>query len=259
MIAEHANHLSQKGHHVNIVTSIFDSVFTFIPPVNSLRFKNKMATIVKALFWKSESDIVIADIIMMSFLLSFRNRAKVVYFAQDYDEEYYQSSFMKLLIRFTYILCLKHLKIPVIAVAPHLADIFRNRFRGNVALVPNGVDTSVFHEDRNDRYIDLKKNKQVVLIFARSDYRKGFDVACTVLKSLRKEIERNILEVWCVGEQLFLPFPIGILDLLRLQSFVKFFHAQRSCFILPDMKGFRFSSWRQWHADVRLLALKPLQ
>ncbi len=208
MVVEYANHLQSKGHSATILTSVFDSLFSVNAGIEISLRKSKLSTVLKALSMKRDVDIIVADIIVMTFFLSFRNRGKLLYFAQDYDESYYKNSAMRALIRAVYFYCLRILKIPVIAVSEELGKTLRGRFKADVTVVPNGVDTSAFYPDRDGNYLSLREGKSVILIFARSDYRKGFDIAANVLSRFKEEIENKLISVWAVGEDLGTPFPV---------------------------------------------------
>jgi len=210
MVVEYANYLASRGHDVTIMTNVVDTLFSVVAKVVSASRsrKGKLGSIVKALFLKSTADVIIADIIAMVFLLSFRNRNKLLYFAQDYDEAYYKNALAKLIIRTAYLHCLRILRIPVIAVSEELGQLLRKRFNADVRVVPNGIDTNVFRVDIDEEYLFLKGSSKVILVFARSDYRKGFDIAISILKGYKKEIEDGIISIWAVGENIGAPFTI---------------------------------------------------
>lgn len=208
MVVEYANHLLSQGHDVVIAANVVDTVFDVRTQIETITKadKGKISTILKAILMKRNSDVIVADIIVMTLLLSLRNREKLVYFAQDYDESYYKYVPMKWFIRAVYFYCLNILKIPVIAVSEDLGSLLRQRFNANVTVIPNGVDTAVFYPDRDERYFSLKGGSKVILVFARSDYRKGFDIAITVLTRFKEEIENDRISVWAVGEDIYSPF-----------------------------------------------------
>ncbi len=207
MVVEYANYLKSQGHDVVILTNLVDTVFDVQPKIEKIsRIENKTGTIVDAIFKKRDYDVIIADVTMLIMFLSLRNRKKLLYFSQDYDESYYNGTVMKLLIRVVYFYCLRILKIPVIAVSEELGQLLRRRFNAVVYVVPNGIDTDVFYPDRDEEYLALKGNSKVILVFARSDYRKGFDIAAKVLLNFKKEIDNGQLSVWAVGENIDVPF-----------------------------------------------------
>jgi glycosyltransferase involved in cell wall biosynthesis len=202
MVVVHANHLVSIGHEVRIISAVIDTVFVIDPRVivELLPSRSKFATIVSALTTKFKTDLVVADIIAMVFLLSIRNRSKVVCFGQDYDESYYDFLLKKLLIRFIYFLALTLERIPALAVSLPLAELLRRRFRARATVVENGVDTTVFFRDPDFPLLSLKGESKAVVLFSRSDQRKGFDSAIEVFKRLGTSFP-GTLEVWTIGER----------------------------------------------------------
>jgi glycosyltransferase involved in cell wall biosynthesis len=202
MVVEYANYLCAEGHHVTILTSCVDSVFKANAKIVQISHrKHIINTLVTALFKKFDFDIIIADIIILSLALALRNKKAIVYFAQDYDESYYRNSVLRLLIRTAYYINLNLLKVPVIAVSESLGQLLRTRFSARVDVVLNGVDKTVFYPERDQSLLSLKGKKKVVLIFARSDYRKGFDLALRTLSKFTDKIENGSLAIWVIGDQ----------------------------------------------------------
>lgn len=201
MIVLYANHLAESGHQVIIKTNVIDTVFAIDEriSIHPLRYSGKFGTIFSALFEKTSSDYIIADIIAMVCLLSFRNHHKLICFAQDYDESYYSNNLQKLLIRLLYLLGLTLFKIRTLAVSKPLADILRSRFNADVTVVENGIDTNAFHVDPDKELLSAKEGRKAVLLHSRADYRKGFDVAVKVIEQLQSKLTAPI-EVWTVGE-----------------------------------------------------------
>ncbi len=209
MIVEYANHLQSRSHSVTIFANIVTTMYKPCADIRRISKGNSKAdTILAVLLKKWLSDIIVVDIIMMVFFLSFKNRKPLLYFAQDYDEAYYKNVFMKILIRTVYYYCLAIRKIPVIAVSEELGDLLKKRFNARVSVVANGIDPMVFYPDQPQDYLYLKKGQRIILIFARSDYRKGFDVSARVLTAFKEEINDGSFAVWAVGEKLDAPFRI---------------------------------------------------
>jgi len=201
MIVAHANHLVSAGHDVCINTAVLDTVFAIDPRIslNKLPSSNKLATVISALTARLPDDLVIADIIPMTCLLLFRNRHRLVYFAQDYDESYYSSPLQKALIRCFYFIGLKIFRIPTIAVSHPLADLLKRRFSARVTVAENGVDSRVFYPDPDQELVVAKANRKAFLLLSRSDQRKGFDLAQAVVKRL-SVTHSGLFEIWTVGE-----------------------------------------------------------
>ena len=201
MVVLHASSLAKQGHTVIIQTSVIDSIFN-IPKeiiIKKNKTTTKIGTLRTAFATKFTSDIVIADIIVLSTILAFRNRKKIIYFAQDYDEFYYKNNIQKLLIRIIYYIGLLVYKIPIIAVSKTLAKILKKRFYRDVNVVENGIDTEIFFYDPS---IVLKKNKQTenaILLLSRKDARKGFNVGIKVIKEFKKKYNLSF-EVWTIGD-----------------------------------------------------------
>jgi glycosyltransferase involved in cell wall biosynthesis len=209
MVVQYANYLTSRGHDVSILTNITNTLFKVQAKIiNISRRKGKSATIALALFKKIDCDIIISDIIAMTFLLSWRNKQRLVYFAQDYDVFYYKNSLQKTLIKLLYWLCLGVLKIPVIAVSRELGQLMRSMYNTRVDIVQNGVDTTVFYPERSDLYLSLKQKSQVLLVFSRSDYRKGYDVAVQTILHIMNDLTKRDVEIWMVGETIATPFPV---------------------------------------------------
>jgi len=165
-----------------------------------LKFKGKLGTLFSAAVQRCDADLVVADIIPMVCFLYPRSWRKVVYFAQDYDESYYDSPLMKGLIRCLYHLGLSLCHIPAIAVSHQLASLLEKRFNANIFIAENGVDARMFYPDPDLELIADKNNRKAVLLLSRSDKRKGFDIAYAVIGRLSKT-HANIFEVWTVGEK----------------------------------------------------------
>jgi len=203
MVAAYADDLSSRGHDVSILANQVNTLFHPKSKVRQISFlKNKAATIISAVFGKRCCDVIIADIVILVFFLSWRNRKRVIYFAQDYDETYYKSTLLKAMIRAVYYYCLRIQRIPVIAVSNELGQLLKNSFHADVTVVPNGVVHNEFYPEIENELSARKGDKKVILVFARSDYRKGFDIAVRVLNAFRHDIDTKRLLVWAVGEDI---------------------------------------------------------
>lgn len=203
MVAAHASFLADRGHQVIIAANLFDTVHHLHPLVRltPLKMPGKIGTILSTLFTNFRDSLVIADIIPMACLLSFCNRGKIVYFAQDNDESYYASSTMRLLMRILYHFGLGWLKIPTIAVSKNLADELGKNYNASLSVVPNGVDTNMFYPDSILEYIASKSGRRAVLLFSRNDWRKGFDIAVRTMNKIASDnYFKETIEVWTVGE-----------------------------------------------------------
>ena len=201
MIAIHASHLAAAGHQVTIKTNHVNTVFSLDPNVRivPMHFSGKAGTLLSALFERSEADFIIADIIPLAFLLCLFNPRRTIYFAQDYDESYYSNCFKKLFVRFLYLLSLTLIRIRSIAVSQPLAELLRSQFGAQVTVVENGVDASQFYPDPDPGLLAIKMERKALLLFSRSDYRKGFDIAVQAVERLQSK-QTIPCEIWTVGE-----------------------------------------------------------
>lgn len=200
MVVAHASHLARAGHEVTIKTSRTDTVFRLDPRVRvvPLRSSGKIGSLVAAATQRQDADLVIADIIVLACLLFVRNGRKTLYFAQDYDESYYSFLPQRLFIRGLYLLGLTLFRVRTIAVARELAELLTRRFRARVAVVENGVDTSVFFPEPDPELVAIKEGRKAVLLLSRSDSRKGFDVGVAVVNTIAPQFAGE-LEIWTVG------------------------------------------------------------
>lgn len=203
MIVAYASFLAESGHQVVLKTNQIDSVFKLSPRVvvEPLRFAGKIGTILSILLKPIDADIIVADIIPLTFLLSGRNRSRVLYFAQDYNENSYSTLIQKLFIRVLYVVSLRLFKIPVITVSDELAQLFARRFKIESKVIYNGVDLNTFYFDPDKNLLNQKGDRKVILFFSRRDYRKGFDLALATIAKVVYTLYPKV-EVWTVGEPL---------------------------------------------------------
>lgn len=203
MVLAHVGWLAAHGHEVELCCNVVDTVLQ-IPErvrITQPRLPGAVGTVLSALFERRDADLVLASIIPMACFLFPRSRRKVVYFAQDNNENLYPTLLQKLFIRLLYSIGLRAFRIPVVAVSEQLAEIFRSRYRAQVQVVLNGVDRQSFYPDPSPELVASKHGKQVILIFSRRDQRKGFDLALTALNRLA-EMNFSPVELWTVGEPL---------------------------------------------------------
>ena len=202
MIIAYANYLVENNE-VVIYTNTNKTHFPISSKVKirQIPYKGKIGTIMWSILNKIETDIVIADIIILAVVLSIRNRNKVVYFAQDYDVSYYKDKIRQFLIKMVYFFGLKLLNIPCIAVSQTLKRELEI-YKKDITVVPNGIDFKTFYPEPDEDLLKEKKNKKAVVIFSRKDPRKGTDIALKVLSHLSYHISKNELIVWVVGEKI---------------------------------------------------------
>jgi glycosyltransferase involved in cell wall biosynthesis len=236
MIVTHASYLAAAGHEVVIKTNVHDSVFILDSRVRveKIACRWKIGTLFAAAAVKQNADVVVADIIALVPLLLLRNRSKLVYFAQDYDESYYGSLLQKFFIRSIYLFSLLLCRVPCIAVSDPLAALLRRRFAARVAVAENGVDASAFHYEPDSDLIAGKGGRKAVVMLSRSDPRKGFDIARQVGALLSGCSVP--FEIWTVGEKAAGLFPglpqrdFGYLAESRLRQVL----SSADCFLYPS-------------------------
>lgn len=207
MIIAHAAGLVECGHTVIIQTSIIDTVFEIHPGIiiKKNNVSSKAGTIWLALTKRISADIVVGDIVVMCVVLAFRNKKKVVYFAQDYDESYYTYKIQQFFIRIIYYLGLCLFKIPVIAVSNELSGILNKRFKITADVIVNGVDLKQFYHEPSNELIKKSENIAILLL-SRKDFRKGFDIGIKTIKEFQKK-HSIPFEVWTVGDKPHNTFP----------------------------------------------------
>lgn len=203
MIVAYASYLAEAGHEVVLRTNLLDSVFELSPRVvvEPMRFPGKAGTILSVLAAPLAADLIVVDIIAMACFLSVRNRKRVFYFAQDYNENSYGTLLQKLFIRLLYSCCFRWLRVPVVAVSDELARVFQQRFGTAAKVVYNGVDLTSFYCDPSADLVRDKGGSKAVLFFSRRDARKGFDLALATVARLA-DAQFPPLVVWTVGEPL---------------------------------------------------------
>jgi glycosyltransferase involved in cell wall biosynthesis len=203
MVLAHANHLAEAGHDVVIMTNVLDTVFNIHSriKIERLKFNSKIGTVFSAIFEKTLSDCVLVSIIPMAFLLSFRNRGKIVYFAQDYNESLYYNPLQRMFIRFLYVITLSIFKVRTIAVSEQLADHLKGNFNANAKVIQNGIDFSTFFPEPSIILNKSKNGRKAILFFSRRDHRKGFDLALKTISNILSSTDFPI-EIWTVGDPL---------------------------------------------------------
>ena len=203
MVIEYADYLAEKGHEVVLWYNTFKTVFKPHPKLKLIKIPipSKLGTIINATLKRFNSDVIIVDIIALASLLSLRNRSRLIYFAQDYDESYYKNPLKKLLTKVLYLFGLKLMKVETIAASSPLAQILKEKYDAKVAIVENGIDLNTFYPDPDEDLIRIKGDKKAVLILSRNEYRKGFDIAVKVINKVSDEWKDRI-EIWACGEEL---------------------------------------------------------
>jgi glycosyltransferase involved in cell wall biosynthesis len=203
MVLAHAACLADHSHEVVIRTGRVDTVFPVDP---RFRVEKTLSDGIPSTLWfaaleHDPSAVYVADIVVLSLLLSLRNRGRVLFFAQGYDE--FNCAFLpgRWLIRILLFLALRVIGVPVVAVSDHLARFLRKKYRADATVVPNGIDPVFFLPPESPCPFASRKNgRPVVLLHARRDHAKGFDTAVAVLRLLAARFPQGV-EVWTVGEE----------------------------------------------------------
>ncbi|MBU5636465.1 glycosyltransferase family 4 protein [Geomonas sp. Red69] len=199
MVLAHLGRLAQAGHHVTLRCNLIDTAFPLHPSFTLERplFPGKLGTLASALLERQDADLVLATIVPTAVLLRFRNRGRVLHFAQDDNETAYGFP-GNLLMRWLYRLAFGPLSIPCVTVSDTLCSLFGSRFGAECAVAENGVDTARFFPAPSRELVAAKKGRRAILLLSRADRRKGFDLA---LETVRRVAARGgNLELWTVGE-----------------------------------------------------------
>jgi glycosyltransferase involved in cell wall biosynthesis len=203
MVVEYANYLADRGHNVSLWYNAINTVFKIHPQIKltKIPLPTKLGTVIHCLVNPFHSDALIVDIITLASLLSIRNSAQLIYFAQDYDESYYRNPLKRSLIRNLYFFCLSLMKVKVIAVSNELVRKLRETFNATATLVENGIDLETFYPDPDENLSTIKENRKAVVVLSRKDYRKGLDIVVKIINELCCDL-RSAIEVWTCGETL---------------------------------------------------------
>jgi glycosyltransferase involved in cell wall biosynthesis len=209
MVLTYASHLADQGHKVSIEANMIDTIFIVNPKIHivPIGLRGQIGTMLSAFFKKRHAEVVIADIIPLAFALSFRNRKRVLYFAQDYNVTHYADVFMRFLVKILNHIGLTIFKIRTITVSEELSQMLSRQYKANIVrVIPNGVDVSQFYFEPSSDLKAEKKGKKSILILSRSDPRKGFEEARRVILNV-KDSCAGLFEIWTVGESAEGKFP----------------------------------------------------
>lgn len=204
IVLTHACALADRGHEVTIYVNNVDTRFRIATniKIKRIEYSKKWGTIWRALRSSLIADVVIADIIVLAVILNIRNRGRTLYLAQDYDIHYYNNLLSRVFIKFLYWLGLKVFGISCIAVSQSLKEELEF-YEGRIEVVENGVNLDVFQPFPDKSLLELKDDRNAILILGRKDRRKGLDLALEVLSQYEGENK----EVWIVGEKVDLCLP----------------------------------------------------
>ncbi|MFH1359472.1 MAG: glycosyltransferase family 4 protein [Candidatus Omnitrophota bacterium] len=201
LVLDYCSYLAAQGHKIEYWTNEVSTPFRIDQAISIKRvpIPGILGTMIFTLFKKFSGDIVLVDLIIMACLASLRNKKRILYLAQDYDVKYYKLGLLKALTRSCYSFGLNKLQIITVCVSEGLADILKQYKPKQIKTVSNGVNLSIFYRDEKGRYQNQKERPFVILLFARSDYRKGLDIGIRAVKELYKIRPGDDWEFWTIG------------------------------------------------------------
>jgi len=202
VILERMSFLAEQGWDVQCFVSQVDTHFPVNPKIK-LKYipgKNILFTICFALMHRYSKGIVLVDLAVMALFVSLRNRFSVILFAQEDDRSYYQSRMMKILILLVYKVIFR-IKIPLICVSDSLAARFSLLGASRVISVPNGIDLQLFSRQEMSPFFNEKGESVAIIVHARDDHRKGFDVAIKAIEKLYS-FKPHGWEIWVIGQEI---------------------------------------------------------
>lgn len=203
MVVEYANYLADRGYNVTLWYNTINTVFTIHPLIKltKIPLPTKLGTIIHSLVKKFHSDALIVDIIPLASLLSIRNRSRLIYFAQGFDESYHRNPIKKILIKILYFFSLSLMKVKGISVSNQLEHLLKEKYDARITVVENGIDLLTFYPDPDRELILSKGNRKAVLVLSRNDRAKGLDIAIKVINKISAKWKSKI-EIWVSGEDL---------------------------------------------------------
>ena len=201
LILDYLSYLVQKDHEVVYWTNEINTHFPIDAKIQikQIPWRGVLGTIVFTLFKKFKTDIVLVDLVVMSVLAGILNGKLVVYLAQDDDKTYYSSPYLRKLIDGFYRLSLSIMKTRVICVSEYLAGQLQKYSPHQMSVVSNGIDPKKFYREGNPRFLSEKRNLAVIVLYARTDYRKGLDIGMKAIGELKRIRNSKDWELWTIG------------------------------------------------------------
>lgn len=157
-------------------------------------------TILFTLSRRFKTDIVLVDLVVMSVFAWFLNRKRVVCLAQDDDRTYYSSPFLRWLTDMSYRISFDLIKVRVIGVSEYLARQLNVYAHGRIKVVPNGINFTKFYHEGKSRFLSERKTQVVIILYTRSDYRKGLDIGLKAIEELKRTRGSKDWELWTIGD-----------------------------------------------------------
>lgn len=202
LILDYCGYLIAQGWKITYWTNEVKTKFT-IPvgvQIRPIPFPGIAGTMFFALIRKFESPVVLVDLVIMASLISFRNQGRVVYLAQDYDVKYHRFPVLRWLEHASYRKVLRNPAVLTVAVSQGLTRQLDSYNPLNISTVPNGIDPEHFFPDLDEEFKKLKEGNLIVGLYARTDYRKGLDIAKEAVRILKSSQIRESWQLWTIGE-----------------------------------------------------------
>ena len=202
VINEYAGYLLGKGHEVIYWTNEIMPGLCLDNRIKlkKIPFKGKIGTILFTVLTNFHSDVLLVDIVVMGCCAWIRNAKSVLYFAQDYDVRYYSSKLMQGLLKVIYWTAFNVMNIPAIAVSRDLAKLLEKHTQRKIEVVLNGIDHRIFYREDRSRFLPEKRASQAIILYARSDFRKGLDIGIKAIEELARLRGVNDWELWAIGD-----------------------------------------------------------
>lgn len=215
LVLDYCSYLVQKGHEVVYWTNEVNTHFPIDPriQIRKISFPGIAGTILFTFSKKFRGDIVLVDLVVMSVFAWFLNGKRVVCLAQDDDRTYYASPLLRGITGILYRLSFGFMKVRVISVSEFLTQGLNVCAHGRVQTVSNGVDFKKFYHEEKSRFQSEKKTQAAIVLYARTDYRKGLDIGIKAMEELSRIRAKRDWELWIIGEA-----PVAIpMDGLRIK------------------------------------------
>ncbi|MEW6289316.1 MAG: glycosyltransferase family 4 protein [Thermodesulfobacteriota bacterium] len=201
LVLDYLSFLVARGHEVVYWTNEVATSFSIDPriEIKHIPWPGATGTICFAAVTKFSSDIVLVDLAVMALFAYLLNGKKVVYLAQDDDRAYYSSPVMKVLMGFVFRLVFSLFKVHVISVSEYLTAELGKYSCEKIETVCNGIDLGVFYRETTPHAQIEKTTPMAVVLYARSDFRKGLDIGIKAVEGLARRRGTRDWELWIIG------------------------------------------------------------
>lgn len=202
LIEQYAAWLMDEGVEVNYwVNKIYTQrVLDKRLKIHHIPLNGVVGTIVWAMMKKHSNSLVCVDLVLMALLAGMRNRNHLVYIAQDYDPTYYRSILWKSLMAFCYKIVLDKWHVKTVCVSQSLHDKLKKHTTRSMHVIPNGIDVQAYTPLEQKTTPLPRQTPYVIIVFAREDYRKGWDIALKAFELLGKLRNQDDWSVWVLGQ-----------------------------------------------------------